>query len=1385
MFKKNMETKGHGSIRKTKAYGAVAVLSLFGVMAAANGQTVSANEVPTEGESITSEASDTSLVAQAAAVEAPVTEVVAEPVVEAPVETVVEATPVVAAEPVVETPVETAPVVAETVAEPVAEAPVEEVATEAAVAETVAEGTEVVTNADTTVTVETTELSTAITEAQAAGVKIRQGETVNLGTATTEAEAAALQAEAERLQTLQAQNIQDKTAEALEYTNAANTAIDNATVNGFTNEQVKQFLNAVNPANLAYASIAGKTGVSPMLRSTDDTRSRDVDQYVQAWDNTYFLDDGSTTLAERIAAQEANGVYTTYTKVGDSWIFDNVVQYGDETLSVKYTVVGVDNDMDSGPNVFDGGYISFGYPNIVEESIVGAKNVDYKLTFINSQGQEVEVSDLVVGFGDIDWLQYVDFSKNAPSSTLYGSNVEKLSDTKYRAYDSYIADINVPEGQLWTTFKNIRELNYSYGYEKPSAGQITVNGVTKISAGAFWHAFGGMGFMVELPLSTNLAANYNLYSYDVAIPDPVGFVVVDYKDEDGNTIKERVTDTPESPVGTDYNTGDNKPNKITTNSGKTYTYKTVEGNETGKVVEGETKVTYIYSEVFGDVIVDYQDKNGHTISPREVDTPSTSTGTNYDTTDNKPVTIVTTDGKTYRIDTTATKGNETGKVVEGTTQVIYVYDEVLGNVVIDYKDTAGNTLKVRVTDTPDSSTGTAYDTTDNKPKEIEANGTVYRIKPELTVGQETGKVVEGTTLVTYVYDVVKGTVTVNYHDEDGNPIKPPVTDTPSSPVKTPYDTTDNKPKEIKTEDGKSYRIIPNKTTGKETGEVVEGDTPVTYVYKEIKGDVIVDYKDKNGNTIKPRVTDTPESSTGTPYDTTDHKIVTIVTPEGKTYRIDEKVTEGNESGKVVEGTTQVVYIYDEVLGSVIVHYEDEDGNTIKSDVVDTPDSSTNTPYDTGDNKPKTIVTETGRTYELVPGLTRGVEVGRVVEGKTHVTYVYKELFGNVLVNYVDEEGNIIKTQVEDMPQTSTGVTYSTLDNKPSAIKSGETIYNIIPSKTVGQETGKIVVGTTEVTYVYKVVEAEPVKVGTSDSGANVEGKVLLAGSTINYEVSIDNDQFKGIVGLTEEDLNTPLIVIEDHDDKTTPVLEAVRVVLAEDESKVQSGFTTTLYTSLAEAPKVIQDYIAANNISVNGQFSATVSDDAVAYNTNYVLTGTNLTLIFPAKINEDVKDASEIKNTAYQLDFSGAHVTNVVTNTTPDIDPQKDVTFTIEDGMTDKNSLDGKAVAVGDVINFELKSSYYPANRAEAITELAFLDTWSPLVSYDGSFKFFTTTDILLKDGSTIVEGTEITKYVNQVINYEDRTVRYSLDNDFLGAIALESPLQVAGYMQVTVEEHG
>ncbi|HEM6090171.1 TPA: peptidase, partial [Streptococcus suis] len=99
---------------------------------------------------------------------------------------------------------------------------------------------------------------------------------------------------------------------------------------------------------------------------------------------------------------------------------------------------------------------------------------------------------------------------------------------------------------------------------------------------------------------------------------------------------------------------------------------------------------------------------------------------------------------------------------------------------------------------------------------------------------------------------------------------------------TPYDTKDNKPTTITTEDGKTYRLVPKLTQGSETGEVVPGVTQVTYVYEEVKGDVVVEYYDTEGNLIsglsdKGEAVDTKEvdtvpSSTGTAYNTDeDHK----------------------------------------------------------------------------------------------------------------------------------------------------------------------------------------------------------------------------------------------------------------------------------------------------------------------------------------------------------------------------------------------------------------------------------------------------------------------------------------------------------------------------------
>ncbi|MHB9781984.1 MucBP domain-containing protein, partial [Streptococcus sp. 10F2] len=336
-----------------------------------------------------------------------------------------------------------------------------------------------------------------------------------------------------------------------------------------------------------------------------------------------------------------------------------------------------------------------------------------------------------------------------------------------------------------------------------------------------------------------------------------GSVYVTYKDVDGNVLKvpqggayvDRVTDTGNALPGTDYSTDDHKHNTIKTEDGKTYKLApagrypvgVVDANNhltssdavTGKVEEGVDKTaTYIYQEVKGDVVVLYRvngtnapitgiSSDGKTIGNitntqteektawegAVIDTAATSTGTNYSTTDNRPSKITTADGKVYKRVENRVGGTEEGKVVEGTTRIVYYYELAKGNVVVNYVDENGTVLQPPVSDETNADTGKAYDTSDNKPATITSNGKVYELVPagNYPVGKvdannhlessdpTTGKVEEGTKNVTYVYrlkEEPKGSVVVHYKDTEGNTIKDSVNDETDKPVGEDYTTTD-------------------------------------------------------------------------------------------------------------------------------------------------------------------------------------------------------------------------------------------------------------------------------------------------------------------------------------------------------------------------------------------------------------------------------------------------------------------------------------------------------------------------------------------------------------------------------------------------------------------
>ena len=580
-----------------------------------------------------------------------------------------------------------------------------------------------------------------------------------------------------------------------------------------------------------------------------------------------------------------------------------------------------------------------------------------------------------------------------------------------------------------------------------------------------------------------------------------GNVVVKYEDTEGNTLAEDEKDETDASLNVKYDTADHKKAEITKDGVKYYlTAKELKDDSkpaTGDVVEGTTTVTYVYEKA-GQVVVNYQtedgtplvgvDAAGANVASGAKDTVDGRPGSDYNTADNdmKPTRITTAEGKVYELVPTATKGDETGKVVAGETkEVTYVYKEVTGDVVVHYVDTEGNVIADDKEDTKGASLNAKYDTTDNKPEKIEKDGTVYYLTEKAVKDDskpENGDVVEGKTEVTYVYEKA-GQVVVHYTDEKGNTIQADAVDTKDGKPNTDYNTADNdmKPNRITTPEGKVYELIPQSTKGDETGKVKAGETiEVTYVYKEITGNVVVHYVDTEGNTLAADTKDVENGSLSEKYDTTDNKPEKIEKDGTVYYLTAKELKEGSkpENGAVVEGTTEITYVY-EKAGNVLVHYVDEAGNTLQADAVDTKDGKPGAKYDTSDNdmKPTRITTPEGKVYELVPASTKGNETGDVEAGKTtEVTYVYKEVKGNVVVHYTDEAGNTIAEDVKDTTDGSVSSAYDTSDNKPATIttKDGK-VYVLVPTSTKGEESGKVTEGTTEVTYVYKDVKEEASK----------------------------------------------------------------------------------------------------------------------------------------------------------------------------------------------------------------------------------------------------------------------------------------------------------------------
>ncbi|MER0123182.1 SspB-related isopeptide-forming adhesin [Streptococcus sp. ZJ93] len=309
-----------------------------------------------------------------------------------------------------------------------------------------------------------------------------------------------------------------------------------------------------------------------------------------------------------------------------------------------------------------------------------------------------------------------------------------------------------------------------------------------------------------------------------------------------------------------------------------------------------------------------------------------------------------------------------------------------------------------------------------------------------------------------------------------------------------------------------------------------------------------------------------------------------------------------------------------------------------------------------------------------------------------------------------------------------------------------------------------------------VPQVNPHKSNTNKEGVSIDGKTVLPNTVNYYKIVLDYSQYKDMM-VTEDTLAKGFYMVDDYLEEVL-TLNPDGIQVMDKAGNLVKGLSVTAYASLEEAPKVVQEAMAKRQFTPKGAIQVLSADNPQAFYETYVKTGQTLVVTLPMTIkNELTKTGGQYENTAYQIDFGMAYVTETMVNNVPKLEPQKDVVI---DLSHKEDSLDGKEVTLGQVFNYRLVGSLIPANRAIPLSDYRFSDDYDEEYdAYNGVYKAYTLVDVTLKDGTVLKSGTEVTKYTLQEVDTQTGQVNISFDKTFLESLSDESEFQVDVYLQM------
>lgn len=380
-------------------------------------------------------------------------------------------------------------------------------------------------------------------------------------------------------------------------------------------------------------------------------------------------------------------------------------------------------------------------------------NSDIKYLAVTVMSDDVDNAGTVYTISDLDGAN-IDTSKIKIGDTVTLTPKRVYSEITVNDYNAYVK----PLVEVKATVKAIssNSISIELSEDLPSgfyqAELPVIYDTSKLEDGYQPVSLIGSSSKDDVSVKVRTGTVKNTGATTSATATQTGYLIVEHVTSDGTVLE--TEDAIKQAVGTSYST-----------SAKTYddyNLVTTPDNASGAYVRGTTVVKYVYEHKKGSVVEHYYIE-GTTTQLKADDTIVSNVDTGTDYQGNEPEDkIVLENGQTYQLVTIA--DNLSGQVIEGTTELINYYQEVLASVVVHYVDEDGNIIAEDVFDLEESSLGVDYDTTDNKPDYIEVDGVYYKLQEAQTIGEETGTLTEAGAEVTYVYHKI----VTNWVDQDSN-----------------------------------------------------------------------------------------------------------------------------------------------------------------------------------------------------------------------------------------------------------------------------------------------------------------------------------------------------------------------------------------------------------------------------------------------------------------------------------------------------------------------------------------------------------------------------------------------------------------------------------------